>query len=321
VPFITFNKEYNRADDGTIIGSTFNVTLEGTVTPVLIGAEVNITAVDDLQDEIREIFNKDGMRLELKCGSDVLLKAFPRINSIEFGPENTHWVQKSPYTINLEFDEDESLNEEDHTGGDYVKSASESWGVEFDDGKNFHSWNIGGSDDVLPYVVRITHNVSAVGKRHYEENGPLAFHSGAIEREAWEQAREYVVPRLGFDATKLECSGTFNLDGSLFSVFNHLRNCNIDELGGAYSVTETWLGVPTGVNGVIDAGLEDFNINVRNSTDNGLTNVSIDGTIIGLEERNYGTEPSGFAIGRSKKHMRVREIILLKIVEILILFR
>jgi hypothetical protein len=61
--------------------------------------------------------------------------------------------------------------------------------------------------------------------------------------------------------------------------YNHSRSENVDELGGSYSVSETWL-IASG------AAIEDFDVDIKTGVESGLTQVSIKGTITGLDTRD-----------------------------------
>jgi len=304
-PFLSIDKTYNKSRDGKILGTTFNVTLEGTLTPVGTDDDVNILAVVELMSGLRDTFSKDGHRLLLECDGSTLMDAYPRINSVAFAPESTNWVQKTPYTIQLEFDNEPNNLEDAGHFDQLLKDASESWDVEFVEDNNFFSWSVSEADgqasaDVAPYALRISHSVSAVGQRHFEASATAS--SGALDKEAWEQARDYVETRLGYDATKLSSTGILNLDSDIISVFNHMRTSSVDETEGSFSVVETFLGVPTGIDGVIDGALEDFQIDIHSSAGDALTTVGINGTVHGLEERSYGSGQGAdsFSIRRSK---------------------
>jgi hypothetical protein len=68
---------------------------------------------------------------------------------------------------------------------------------------------------------------------------------------------------------------------SYYGGFNHTLAETVDEIGGGYSVSETWL-VSSG------SALEEFSVSSRNSLENGRTEVTIEGSIVGLEVRENG---------------------------------
>jgi len=295
VPFLTINKDYQLTGDGSKLNALFSVTIDGTLTPLPGGG--GIQAVDDLQDSLKTAFNQDGLRFLVQCDGQTLIDAYPRILSINFAPSNNNWTVTSPFTIQIEFDSDD--NNEDSTLTPYVSEASETWNLEFSDDRNHFSWSIPsgtGMVDANPYVLRLSHSVSAKGKRHFSGTGV----TGALDMEGWKQARSWVVPRLGFESGQLEGSGVINLTASAFSAYNHSRTQETNETDGGFSVSETWLVMNTGLAGVPGNALEDFNVNIRTSIEDGITTIGVEGSVQGVETRSYGSNPGDFSITQDK---------------------
>lgn len=282
-PFVSITKEYQRTGNGEIVGTLFNITLNGTIVSYkgsptssgtfhttsgypddeIVSNDARLAAIERKQDAIRELFSQDGLSLEIQSadGSQPI-KFNPRIGSVNFA--EGLWFTRCEYTISLEADVMYPQDEDDNLDFEsFINGAEESWDFE-------------ASEELLentpfPRTYRLTHTVSAQGKRFFDSAGNLV-------REPWENARNYVVPKLGFDSSFILSSGVSNLP-SFYGAYNHIRNEQINELGGSYSVTESW--VVTSGNAV-----EDYDISTNISADNGLTSVSINGNIIGLEERN-----------------------------------
>ncbi len=85
-------------------------------------------------------------------------------------------------------------------------------------------------------------------------------------------------PKLGFDTVIALSSGVNNLP-DYYQGLNHVRSENVGENTGEYGVTETWI-LASGT------ALEDFTVNTRDDLDSGLTSVSVDGNVRGLETRD-----------------------------------
>ena len=67
-------------------------------------------------------------------------------------------------------------------------------------------------------------------------------------------------------------------------MYNHKRNVAIDRAGGSYTITEEWVFASgTATNAVS----EDTNVSINTSNENGLTQVSINGTLTGLNGNKY----------------------------------
>jgi hypothetical protein len=91
--------------------------------------------------------------------------------------------------------------------------------------------------------------------------------------------------------------GVLNLNHSLFSGANHFRVVQVDELAGNYSTTESWTAITTTGCG---RAIEDFTASVQFSQEEGLTSVDIQGTIKGLESRDYGSSSGQFTVVETK---------------------
>jgi hypothetical protein len=283
VPLMSISKELEKTGDSSSLGELFSISLRGTLTvPTNTGS---IITIRQMQDDLMAAFSGDGLLFELKCDSTVLLRAYPRIRSVEF--DDGIWVNTSPYTITLDFDEITP-----GSGTSFVSDASEDWSVEFDDSAKW-SWELpnGSGTDANPYRLRVSHSLSATGKKHYSSSG--------LQKQAWENARDYILPRLGFDNTYLTSSGVLNLNSAIFGQYDHMRTVQVNELAGSYAVTESWFVQSTGT-GIPGTAIEDFTVSLRTSAETDLTSVSVEGTIQGVEQRSYGTNPGDFTIIETK---------------------
>jgi len=286
-PLIRIEKNYVRSGDRQKIGSGFTLTLVGKIFPCRGSPQIggifyqgagyppDELSTDNFHDvltkyeAIRTLFAEDGKPLEIQTDSGgTPIKCYPTVQSISVPEEQ--WVQYMDYTIVLECPdifglpgrEDFYKNEENFVDDDgnplYLSEASENWLLEFNE-------QAASIDN--PHAFRLQHALNAVGKQAYDGDGKIS--------TGWDQARRWVVPRMGVDSTKLYATSGLNLP-EYFSAYNHVRSENTDEYTGQYGITESWL---------ISSGsfFEDFTISKRTSIENGLTNVGIDGTITGLE--------------------------------------
>ena len=137
-----------------------------------------------------------------------------------------------------------------------IESGSESWSIEPDQQNLNNTFNF-----------RVSHSISAKGKKFFNASG--------LGIDPWIAAKIWVDSRKGVDANILS-SGLYNLSG--MTAYNHLVTTNIDETDGAYSLTENW---------IFASGLdyEDFSIDANTGLE-GITSVSINGTVTGYEQRN-----------------------------------
>jgi hypothetical protein len=283
-PLARYTKSYQETADGTKVGSLFNITLIGTMvahrgSPTSSGTlwttggagppdedldeSVRLKAILKKQCTLRDLFSVDGKTLEIQpLDGSASWKCNPRVKSIEF--EEGIWRDICKFTINLEADKvylaGAPCSDDDEFSSPFISEASEEWTIE--------------QEGDLNGVFRLTHNVTAKGKRFYSPDGTLS-------QEAWKQAREYVLPRLGLDPARLTSSGVLNLP-SYMAGFNYLRSEFVNEIGGDYRVGESWV-VTSG------AAIETFTASTRTGTEDGRTACTIEGEIRGLTESNNTT--------------------------------
>lgn len=333
VPFINLSQETISNKDGRI-GTKYSLTLTGTLS-ALPDSAGGISNVITLQDNLRAAFAQDGLKLELACNSTPLLICYPKLSGpIVFSTSNNNWVYTTPYTIELEFEEFRT----EHTVGSnspYIEQSSETWSVEFVEDSPKYTLDLSsatgsiqesGSGNYYGYdtnyiVLRVTHNLNAVGQRYYIDSSgsgsidldpgtgvsgvPTGIGlSGYLYKEAWEWARDWCIERLGLNSGILQDSGVLNLnvtgDSGVISYYpyNHMRGVSRSETQGSYSVDESWLVALSGTGDTYSGALratEDFEISVIQSAQDDITQCSIQGTINGWESREYGSGISGVA--------------------------
>lgn len=289
-PFFNARKQFLRANDGTILGTIWNISLNGTIvahkgSPNSSGtfwtssgepADEVLTADEYFdvllrkQEALRDLFSSknDGKLLEIVPeNGDAPVKFNPRINGITFDREGRDpMYTRMGYNIELEADRLYIVgndNEDSDDVQDYqISSAQEDWNIELEDADH--------------QTYRLSHRLSAVGKRYYDITGNL-------EKPAWEQAQDYVLNKLGLglNATMMRGSGVLDLNNH--NAYNYVRTVNTNELNGEYAVSETWLMYYA--SGAAPA-LDDYTVDARVSATNGLNTVTVNGQIKGLENRN-----------------------------------
>lgn len=220
------------------------------------------------QSAIRALFSNEGKSLEIQpWDGSAPLKCNPRIVSVNV--PNGQWFNLAPYTVVLEAD---VLYGAQTPSGEvsistFLSDAKEEWNIELAD--PIREENVNGV-----YSYRMTHTLSAVGKKHYETDGSYT--------EPWINAQNWVVSRLGIDWSQVYSSGVLNAPisgGGALGAYNHVRSQNTDELGGSFSVTESWVLAP-------QAYTEDFNVETKTSIEDGLTRVAVQGSYQGYESRD-----------------------------------
>jgi len=322
-PFVSVEKNYGRTGDSHKVGSKFILTVKGSLTcggsPNSIGQFYTgagyppasfqdnvetLTTPDQRQkwlqnkaEALRYLFSIDGKSFEVQpWDGSAPMKCYPTVQSINFA--DGQWFNTLEYTIVLEANELFGINtaymndaEDAARGEDFFKDANgiKLYLQEVDENWQLELLDTEPESETFPYTFRLTHNVSAVGKRTYDDNGLVS--------DGWQQAKRWVIPRLGIDYTFINTSGSFGTAtvSGLFG-FDHVRQEATNELAGSYSVSETWLLARTNVR-------EDFTVTTQTSIENGLTAVNVEGEIIGLDTRsqsNYNLTQTRYQAANDK---------------------
>jgi hypothetical protein len=285
IPTLSIIKTYLRSADGTKLGSTYQTTIDGTLTPMPSGLG-GYKNLDTMQDALVDAFDLDGQHFHVTCNGSTLISEYPRINSVRLDKSNDQWTLTTPYTIDMEWDG------ETISGDIYIEGVQETWDIEFDEQSSVYSWNLDGTGDNNTSIFRLTHNVSAKGIPHYS--------GGVLTRAAWEHAKLFCMTKLGYDVSMVAQTGVLNIPTTNLSGYNHMRTVQVDELGGSYSVSESWLVANFSNGNNAGRAIEDFTATVNFSQENGLTSIDVNGTIQGVETRTYGSAPGSFSIIETK---------------------
>lgn len=276
----TYREEYTYTESGDKEGVKFPITLQGTLvaykgSPTSSGTfwtttgyppdetiafDSRLAAIINKQEALRCLFSHEGKLLEVQpFDGSPAWKCVPRVLNLEFSPGP--WFDKCDFTVTLEADKIyNNLNPNcppDFTPAN-VSDPTDEWQIESND---------------APFSYRLTHNVSAKGKKEYDSAGNLV-------REGWQNAQLWVQARLGIDTNRVTASGVLDLP-SYYQGYNYVRGETVSKFNGAYSVSESWI-VASG------NALEDYTIEARTDQD-GKTKVTINGTVTGLETRNNTT--------------------------------
>ena len=280
VPIINLNKAYETSEDGSQLGVSISITLDGTVVATGADGEAlnahSIVYIDEVQDKLANaIHENNGEFFIVQCGGTTLISGYPLVKNISFPQSSNQWVSSSPYNIALEYYDVLATGMD--PSGYYIRNATEDWSLELSTDRNPHVYTAGSNPTGFLEAV-LTHNISAVGKIVYGANG--------LTKPAWQRARDYVLARLSEqpDTTFVQSSGVINLPA--YSGYDHVRTNQVGELAGSFAVTETWRLTNN------RTASEDFTISVRSGVQDGLITVGIDGNVVGLETRVYGQSPS-----------------------------
>ena len=247
-----------------------------------------------MQQSLRWLFGEDGHYLEIDdgLGNEVFKCVIRTVQGIDFqeAQRGENWTDRSEYTITLIADRIESSGHplcplgEDHkdylnnlpkdeNGNDiYLEDASENWSIDPQEE---------GSDEDSPYTFSVNHQVSATGKRVYDG-------SGVVTSEAWKEAEKWVKTKMMSGGSgdpqsitsgqqSVMTLGTTGLNLSGYLPYNRLRNENVDEMQGSYSVSETFVLSKENTQ-------ENYSVAVRISSQTGLTTLTTDGSVRGYDD-------------------------------------
>ena len=177
----------------------------------IVGNLHTLDAILYKQKVIRELFSKDGQRLEIipVHGDQPAIVCYPRVLSVDFSEGN--YVNRCDYSISLEADVLLSNHQDggtrvdndgnpvlgDYSGlyesqitalsGAYISAFSDNWVIEVDESRGETNGTI------MPVAYRITHSMSATGRTHYSPNDDG---STVTKVPAWQNAKRYVQKNL-----------------------------------------------------------------------------------------------------------------------------
>lgn len=296
-PMMTLSMSHIRNEAGELIDILHTASLQGKL--VSLGKpNPGVATLLDLENDMRIAFTScTGCQLfEFSCDNVPLISAYARVNSLSFSPSSDNWVFTANYDLELQW----------HAVSDILlisglvasginkdclsclSSTEETWEVTVPDNPaRYYLVDCTGTLGAAARnrdVVEVSHTVSAKG---YNCCVSGVFTNG------WESAKEWVLDRIGYTSQILtDISGAFYFAPADFTTYNHSRTVSVNKGGGDFAVSERWTVLG---NSGVPACLEDFSVNVETDNTTRFTNVSINGTITGLESRN-----SHFEITKTK---------------------
>jgi hypothetical protein len=292
-PLINISSTYNKTGDGTILGKTYELVIEGKFIDFKgspnsfglfwegygypndeeIGEESKLGAILRKQQAIQNLFSKEnnGKKLEIQSGDGTPpLVCYPQIQSVTFPADR--WHSTCDYSISLTADQMFPL---DDNNLDLINEASESWTIEPSEEREDAS-----GSGIFQLTYKVNHSISAQGKRLFNTSGQLL--SG---REPWQNAKEWVLGKKGLDPA-ITHSGIYSIP-SYYQGYDYVKTENIDTLGGQYSLTENW---------ILSSGraLEQYELSLSRGINQGIKSVSIQGNIRGLDVGDVSLGISGY---------------------------
>lgn len=325
-PTITISPEIYYANDNPI-GYTYNITLSGYANA--LRKEVDAASTDygleytvDHMGDIREIFSFNGGDLYIKQNNTTIIKAKgATIKKIEFNVSDNHWVNYSPFTVEIEFNEVDFIGCDNnptiacsgsvfHQGAPQViindnliditnnkiKEFTDKWSFTIDD-RMYDNY-----DTIYNNVFEVSYTISATGKNYYIQDKLVP---------AWQQAKLFVQQRLHDQVLSLvngtlqiesnnkdACNATRDLSeihnlgqsggllqGFSTDVYNEQITCDTSESNGSFSLTYTAIvkKSSSGLSPGASAALHTFTKDTSVTTDSKVNaNITVKGTVQGL---------------------------------------
>jgi hypothetical protein len=256
-------------------------------------------------------------------GSTSSIICYPRVKSLDIseGP----WTDYFEYTINLD--------------ADYLKVGQNTLGMDAEDDVGVEEdWSIEPDENQRTY--KLNHVISAQATSRWVNGESRIVPGFEIARKA--VLKKLAPDNVLTDnaaissepSSRLKINGAlsgmtyFGLGGTVGAAlseqsatssdgvraYNATRNISVNESGGKFSVTENWtiidlnkanLDTKVSLSGsTLIPALEDFTISVKDSADNAIKSVSVDGTITGLRTIRTGAfESSDIRYGFAKQKM------------------
>ncbi len=282
-PIVSIAKSYQANKEGTKRGTNYSITLKGTLLPfagspsgsyssldqafhtvggfpddeINTGGSANFNSILRKQEALRWLFSEDGGSLEWQpAEGQPPVKCSPRVISINFA--EGQWADRCEYTIELEAPWvyiNGTSELEDDLSTDLISASTETWSFEEVEGRNNQQ-------------QKISHEVTAEGKLGYDGVGGL--HE---DKQAWEHAKDFVDART--DGT-IDDDIMFAALGATNKITGHYNKVTrIDQDGGTYGVTESWLLSN-------DSTYEERQFTVEYEQENDEYSVTYQGTIVGV---------------------------------------
>ena len=281
-PLFNYTKTVIKTPANTGLGEKYSVTLNGYILPDvnLDDYKGGLTKVMDDTNTLRDAFSQDFKLLLLQCDSDnPIISGYPKVINVDVAPASDNYVRRSDYTITLELanlngkrSRSVGLDCEGTTVGDLSSkgliSLTDEFSIEFSDER------IGTSDaslfaETFPSVFAIQRQMSAQG----DSLACIDSEGGYVE--PWQRASGYIYDNIGIQPAMTSLKGLMCVNG--LSLANNFRTITVNRPDGIVSSSESWVAY----SGTAPA-IEELEISIERGIDNPFTNVTVNGTIVGL---------------------------------------
>lgn len=284
VPLLTIEQNAARVSDGPVQYLDTSITLEGKILDTTPSDGISYTGMLIQAERLRKVFSNDGLLTisPLSGGGAEVEGAYPcKVQNINFRPTPDNWTMSIDYTVSL------SSNTRLANSGQLIDSATNSWQlVPIEEYAVLPIPTSGMSGIELTAMtavpgLRVTHNISAVGK--YVPSGNTSGSPSGYTYTKLYEAISWV--DANFDVGKPSF-----LDDH--TCYDFVRNIDYNIVEGNYGITDTFsIYAGSGIGASSGGYLDSYSVSTSFDLESSLKTVSIEGTIQGLE--SYGLSFSG----------------------------
>lgn len=291
IPLFTMNKEIIKTGGQYTLGTKIVVTLNGTLLTQVDSSTDDGTGIDVITTSINKLknaFNEDYGEFTLDCNGTIY-KGYPIVRSLDFNHRDDNYVRLADYTIVLEFNRFDDQGKdgfESHgykqgkTGQDNEETDLTSYGLLSASDEISIEWYNASDGGTLtffgvekPSIVSIQRSLSAQGMG-------MSNKVAGDDLSAEERARKWIMDQIDSDSDGIK--GLFCVDYNLIS---EVRTATSNKLEGNCSTNITYLLSKDSNKRYV----ESFDASVDRSADSPLTTITINGSIQGFADIDYGT--------------------------------
>lgn len=273
VPVVSIQKTWIRTESGAPIGALKTATFTGTLLSENKSNPDNPLSLRDQMDAEFESCDQC-VQMELTCDSGVIIDAYVRIQSIDWGQSPDNWTVTIPIGVTVEWDEAQdniaTVSGETPCGA-CLRSITDNW-----------SFNV--LDTPAAYEVSNCSGPSFFQFEHTVEATAIDCCVSGTMTSGYVIAQNWVNDQLGFDSSLFAGMPEFGFNNGDFQVCGHTRAGTLNRFGGSYTMTETF----TVSSPAVDCCFDDFEVACEENTQSRLNTYSIQGTITGFEARASG---------------------------------
>jgi hypothetical protein len=286
VPFVEITESAN-GEETNILSTTTNITLNGKI--IEKDANLSFTALLNKGKSLENIFRSNvvGLFNITHSGSVIYVASGAYVKSFSLSPTQNNWNKYIDYTANLEFKSKISGNNFN------IESRSDVWNIEPIDDFIHNNYSIS-LNNFQPTADRDTYSANSTNStlnmssppqyrisRTLSAKGLLPPISGTghaildkLNRMKFLHAKDWV----NYESNTLASGFNGSISINTGEFYNHTRTIGANVYEGTYTVTDSWLTIPSGV-----THTETFTLD-SSTQENGVKTVRVAGNVIGVNK-------------------------------------